>query len=569
MKRYFFGRYSNAARRLWRDEDGIVLPYVTIMLIAIIGLSGLALDASRMRSLKTQMQAGADALALAGARELDGSDGSITRATSAINTMISNTPQGMGAQSTISAATITFYSSLYAATDARIGAVTTNANAAKYVGVTVSPASVDPILPIPIATPSINAMAVAGYDFALCNMPPVFICNPYEQPGDTNETANNRWRTLVNLTDNKQKLMKLTVNGGSGYGPGHFGFLMPPDDCNGADCLRDWIATRSPKACYRKKNVDLNTGQMQSVFDAFNVRFDIYDHGVKATADFGPASNVRKGYTSTGNACNATAAANATLVVPAVTATGTTTKNKTTVTAVTTQGQLLAGQLISGTGIAAGTTVASFTSNTIELSQKASADGSGVSLTIGGAQTQQVAGYPRDVNMIYDPSAPGDGQWDCADYWKIVHGGSPPSGIGCGHGTVADPTSLSRAQLYDYENTTAAAGGPGPDLLNDLSGPLAPNDAKGETGAPMCNAANVVPYDRDDNRRTVYAAIINCVANSALITGGQTADDIPVAGFGKFFMTEPADTGSQTLYGEMNGAVGLDKNAKNNVQLYR
>jgi hypothetical protein len=44
---------------------------------------------------------------------------------------------------------------------------------------------------------------------------------------------------------------------------------------------------------------------------------------------------------------------------------------------------------------------------------------------------------------------------------------------------------------------------------------------------------------------------------------------VPVAGFIKFFLTEPVDTGNQTLIGEMTGAVGLDKNAKNNVQLYR
>jgi hypothetical protein len=35
------------------------------------------------------------------------------------------------------------------------------------------------------------------------------------------------------------------------------------------------------------------------------------------------------------------------------------------------------------------------------------------------------------------------------------------------------------------------------------------------------------------------------------------------------FLDRPVDIAAQTLYGEMNGAVGLDKNAKNNVQLYR
>jgi hypothetical protein len=34
-------------------------------------------------------------------------------------------------------------------------------------------------------------------------------------------------------------------------------------------------------------------------------------------------------------------------------------------------------------------------------------------------------------------------------------------------------------------------------------------------------------------------AVINCEANSAAITGGQTADNIPTAGFVTFFMNEP------------------------------
>src|SRR3984957_20183092 len=62
-------RVRRGAVAFWRDTDGIILPYVTIMLLAIVGLSVLALDGARFMSLQTQMQAGADALALAGAAE--------------------------------------------------------------------------------------------------------------------------------------------------------------------------------------------------------------------------------------------------------------------------------------------------------------------------------------------------------------------------------------------------------------------------------------------------------------------------------------------------------------------
>ena len=59
------------ASEIWDDTDGIILPYVTLLLVVIVGLSVLALDGSRYMSLQTQLQNGADALALAGAAELD------------------------------------------------------------------------------------------------------------------------------------------------------------------------------------------------------------------------------------------------------------------------------------------------------------------------------------------------------------------------------------------------------------------------------------------------------------------------------------------------------------------
>jgi Flp pilus assembly protein TadG len=60
-----------SARKLQDDSDGVILPYVAIMLAVIIGLSALAFDASRLMSIQTQLQNGADALTLAGAAELD------------------------------------------------------------------------------------------------------------------------------------------------------------------------------------------------------------------------------------------------------------------------------------------------------------------------------------------------------------------------------------------------------------------------------------------------------------------------------------------------------------------
>src|SRR6266852_8317028 len=79
------GGLSNlSVKAIWDDTDGFILPYVTILLVVFIGLSVLALDGARYISLQTQLQNGADEIALAGAAELDGSPSAITRADNAL-----------------------------------------------------------------------------------------------------------------------------------------------------------------------------------------------------------------------------------------------------------------------------------------------------------------------------------------------------------------------------------------------------------------------------------------------------------------------------------------------------
>jgi Flp pilus assembly protein TadG len=75
-------------QKFWRcwaaDTDGIIFPCVTVMLVVIIGVSVLALDGARFMYLQTQLQNGADALALSAAAELDRTPTAITRALNAI-----------------------------------------------------------------------------------------------------------------------------------------------------------------------------------------------------------------------------------------------------------------------------------------------------------------------------------------------------------------------------------------------------------------------------------------------------------------------------------------------------
>src|SRR6266700_7285977 len=104
---------ANLARCFCADTQGLILPYVTMMLIVIIGVSVLALDGARYMSLQTQLQNGADALALAGAAELDRLPDARTRARTAIERLLTNsTLFGSAASRTIAVSKIEFYSRL-------------------------------------------------------------------------------------------------------------------------------------------------------------------------------------------------------------------------------------------------------------------------------------------------------------------------------------------------------------------------------------------------------------------------------------------------------------------------
>src|SRR5260370_40955172 len=83
-------KIAQSIKAFWGDTHGVILPYVTMMLVVIVGVSVLPLDGPRYMSLQTQLQNGADALALARAAELDRTPTAIERAINAINNLVTN-----------------------------------------------------------------------------------------------------------------------------------------------------------------------------------------------------------------------------------------------------------------------------------------------------------------------------------------------------------------------------------------------------------------------------------------------------------------------------------------------
>src|SRR5262252_6217400 len=191
-----FKKGTRFARTFWNDTSGVILPYVTVMLVVIVGLSVLALDGARFMSLQTQLQNGADALALAGAAELDRLPDAETRARTAIERLLTNsTLFGSGTNRTIAVSNIKFYSRLPArdASPMSAGTLATGAGNARFILVTVRAVTLPTILPAGIFgganMVTTAAAAVAGFDQVVCGVTPIYVCNPYEAPGMTNDQA--------------------------------------------------------------------------------------------------------------------------------------------------------------------------------------------------------------------------------------------------------------------------------------------------------------------------------------------------------------------------------------------
>jgi hypothetical protein len=305
------------AKLVREDVDGVVLPYVAMTLAVVIGMAALALDGSRLMSVQTQLQNGADALALAGAAELDRRPDSIIRAEAAIHDLLSNPVSGAGIDQVARVSSIEFLSSLPANDDLPISTrnITEDPTLAAYIQVSVEPIHLQTIFPVSLfagqQNVSVGAQAVAGYDQVVCNAAPVFVCNPFENSGMTYYQAT---QALIAADQNPaahRRLIRLTrsqFNNGA-YSAGDFGYvapatgLLPTNACGpgGGRGVPQALAVTRVHACFRLSANNLISGDDQSAMDGLNTRFDIYAGGFNSCRIYPPDLNVRKGFITVGN----------------------------------------------------------------------------------------------------------------------------------------------------------------------------------------------------------------------------------------------------------------------------
>lgn len=288
-----------------RDVSGGLTTWFALITPALVGAAALAMDVGRIYALENDLQMAADSYARAAAFELDGTSSAIDRASQASDTLVFNDQRfGTGGRDDVTIGSLRFLKDLPSSDTAPITSdyETTDPVQARYVEVSVKPETISTILPVNmisgVLSIQLEAKAVAGASQGVCNMAPIFVCNPFEGSRVDLFTA------AKSRSFQRQQLLMYEKGGGSTskYFPGNFGYLETGG--SGANDLKDAMSLVNPSTCFSRSGVELRTGAVASVTEGFNTRFDIYEGAYKkesSNPDYAPAENVTRG--DSGKSC--------------------------------------------------------------------------------------------------------------------------------------------------------------------------------------------------------------------------------------------------------------------------
>jgi Flp pilus assembly protein TadG len=485
-------------RRLSQNSDGAVAPTIALSLLALIAVGGIAFDYARLASMDTELQNAADQAALAAASQLDGETGACSRAAAAARTMITNLTY-MANDSAAKAIVIANEPSCDAVGNVRFyqnitktTAATNDANA-KFVEVQVDPRRAFYALTPVVArfqSGALTAIAFAGLGEAICRVPPLMLCNPNES-GDPNFTVANYVGKGVRLVAN---------DGGGNYAPGNFGFLDVGQG-NGASALRAVLGRNGdPGDCSAGGSVTTEPGNMITLRDALNTRFDMYDNGLNAACNpdgslCPPSANSRKDFIRKGT----------------------------------------------------GTNACGFTTGVGQPGWREAANAyppaaqTPTHLTLTDAEINALApmGYPRDechavsITGVCTGGRIGDGVWDRYAYFRshsAVNYGTEGASVAAMNTFLTNAfgtTTPSRYQVYQYEMNHAATRL----QAEDLGGGLVAH------GSPVCNPPGTQPSTTQIDRRVFSVAVVNCAAEGV---NGRTPN-VDVKHWIDIFLVEPSE----------------------------
>jgi Flp pilus assembly protein TadG len=514
-----------ASRRFFRENRGYALTLTLVALPLIIGVAAWVIDASRVTNLHTDLQDAVDAMALAGARELDGRDDAIPRAKAAVAAMTGNTASfadggdgfSMGAKdvpvsynATTGAGNVTvqFLGAIPNQDDTPIAtgacadtaqyssncqvkgsSIAEQSNNAKYVRVISNEMEVRTMFLIPGLGRDdvpVQTEAVATYTAAACDVTPIYICNPFEGTGSPDFNDHFRSGDLY--------AREFTMTGG--VAPGNFGFLAV--NGNGADVLRGALATNNTGQCFNQQVVTTEPGQNTGpVEQGFGTRFGIYA-GPMDSSDPAqrPALNVRMGQDQGNNKSKPNPSCN------------------------------------------------KYDPEASKYDAMPLPAGDSTTPTQGGTMSGN--------------------SWDARCYWWISHGGLTSAPADC-TSAPALPSAVQNLRSSQPTTSTVAVSNPSRydiyryELAN---GKVADKSPGGESGASQLScykgpALNTFPDTPVNDRRTIFAAVLNCNEQFA---GGSSGGrrDVQAAGYARMFLTRPATDKTISLeVVDVSGAGGM------------
>jgi hypothetical protein len=286
------------------DQSGAVAIWVAGTLAAMIGIIALSVDLGRSATTDSELKWAADAAALAGARQLDGNAGARTRAQQAAAGAVGGSGVGLTQNfdtfdsdtASVKVVGVKFLSKLGPGEGTSGDVEATSDANAKFIQVIVEQSVVNNLFIQVVGgadTTTLQQSSVAGYGAAICQIPPLFFCNPTEEISPA-----------VNLTPGMGILVR-EPDAGARPGPGNYGLLAVPGFPGKSNVREAFANANGAPVCFNYVSNDTEPGDPVSVNAGINVRLDIYKSPLKDNDPLigPPAANVVSGY-STGTGCD-------------------------------------------------------------------------------------------------------------------------------------------------------------------------------------------------------------------------------------------------------------------------
>lgn len=265
-------------------------PLIAISLVALMGAGALAFDYARLVALDTELQNAADHAALAGATQINETagwqEGECAAVNDAARQLVANETR-LANEGEPPIQLLAGFAEVASGT----GASGVECEEGDTVRVNVVPRSVNfglgAVVELDSADGRASARAAIG-DGAVCNTPPLMMCSPTGGDFDPDQHVG-------------KGLVVFQGGAAGGWGPGAFGWLnVSQGGQNGTPAQRDMLLlNHNHQQCFNTREAEVDPGVTQTLLNALNVRFDIFNGGGEVAqcrndADCPIAKNVGK-----------------------------------------------------------------------------------------------------------------------------------------------------------------------------------------------------------------------------------------------------------------------------------